>query len=148
MTVKGAFFIELSGPFEARAALLDAFARESIAARYIAAAAAGLDEEAKGWVKAEFHEGVDSPSSDFQQACLAKATTLGEQFGYQLRSHGVVIGGSSQLSHVVDSRSGGLVLKGFNLDAEALPDIARMTGIPVEFLELREPPGLWSVPEA
>lgn len=148
MTVKGAFTIELSGPIEARAAFLEALTQDSIAAQAIAPAARGLDEEAKGWVRAEFHEGTDSPSPEFQQACLAKVTGLGEQFGYQLRSHGVVVGAAAQFSHVIDTRTGAVVLKGFNLTKEAFPFIAEQTGVPVEYLELRDPPGVWAIPEA
>ncbi|KMS79090.1 hypothetical protein ACH49_13625 [Streptomyces leeuwenhoekii] len=148
MTVKGAFHVNLSGPFEARAALLEAFAQESIAARYISAPSSALDEQAKGWVRAEFHEGTDSPSVDFQRGCRERATTLGEQFGYTLRSYGVVVGAAAQLSHVVDKRSGALIMKGFNLTDDFLPVIAEQTGIPAEYLELREPPDVWTAPEA
>ncbi|QCR49838.1 hypothetical protein [Streptomyces sp. SGAir0924] len=148
MTVKGAFTVELSGPYEARAALLDAFARESIAAHYKNSPSPNLDEEAKGWIDARFHEGTDSPSADFQRDCLAKAQALGEQFGYEMRSYGVVVGAAAQLSHIIDKRTGELVMKAFNVTEENLSDLARAIGLPAEFLELREPPGLWDVPEA
>lgn len=148
MTVKGAFTVELSGPYEARAALLDAFRHESIAARYTDPPSPNLDEQAKGWVEASFHEGTDSPSVEFQRECLEKATALGEQFGYQLRSHGIVTAGPAQLKHIVDKRTGTLVMKAFNLTEEDLPAFADRIGLPAEFLELREPPGLWNIPEA
>ncbi|MFJ4550322.1 hypothetical protein ACIP4X_14010 [Streptomyces sp. NPDC088817] len=147
MTVKGAFTVELSGPYEARAALLEALAEASIAAQHIPPSAAGLDEEAKGWVRAEFHEGTDSPSVDFQRDCLEKTTAIGEQYGYVLRSHGIVVGAAAQLSHVVDKRTGALVIKGFNMTEDDLAVIAEQAGVPVEFLEFREPPGVWDVPE-
>jgi hypothetical protein len=127
MTVKGAFTVELSGPYEARAALLDAFAQDSIAARYKASPSPDLDEEAKGWIEARFHEGTDSPSVDFQRDCLDKA---------------------AQLSHIVDKRTGALVMKAFDVTEETLPDFARVIGVPADSLELREPPGLWDVPKA
>lgn len=148
MTVKGTFSVELSGPYEARSALLEAFAADSVAARYIAPQATGPDEEAKGWVTAEFHEGTDSPSSEFQHDCLSKATAIGEQFGYVLRSHGIVVGGAAQMRYIVDARTGDVVIKGFNVGPEFLAIIAEETGIPVEHLEVREPPGMWDVPSA
>ncbi|WP_405739829.1 hypothetical protein OG885_38075 [Streptomyces sp. NBC_00028] len=148
MTIRGALTVELSGPYEARTALLDAFAAESIAARYITPQAVGPDEEGKGWVRAEFHEGTDSPSADFGQDCLSRCTSIGQQFGYVLRSHGVVIGGAAQMRHIVDTRTGELVIKGFNVGPEFLAIISEETGIPVKYLDVREPPGMWDVPEA
>jgi hypothetical protein len=146
MTVKGAFTVDLSGPYVARGSLLEAFAAASISARYTASQAVGPNEETKGWVRAEFHEGTDSPSSEFQQDCLRKSISLGEQFGYVLRSHGVVIGAAPQMSHIVDKRTGALVSKGFNLTDDSLGIFAEQLGVPVEFLELREPSGVWDVP--
>ena len=148
MSVKGAFTITLSGPYEARGAILEAFAEASIAARYTAPDRVGLDEEAKGWVEAQFHAGTDSPSIEFQQDCMSRTTALAEPFGYEHRSHGVVLAGAAQLRHIVDKRTGALVMKGFGWPDEALPIIAEQIGIPVEYLEFREPPGMWDVPTA
>jgi hypothetical protein len=146
MPVRGAFTIEMSGPYEARAALLEAFAEASIAARYISPEATGPDEESKGWVRAEFHEGQESPSSEFQQACLSRAAELGEQFGYVTRSYGIVMASAAQLKHVVDTRTGKLVTKGFKLSERDLGWLERQFGVPAEFLEFQEPPGMWDVP--
>lgn len=148
MSAKGAFTITLSGPYEARDALLEAFAGASIAARYASPDRPGLDEEAKGWVQAEFHEGTDSPSAEFQRERMSQTTALAEPFGYELRGHGIVVGGAAQLRHVVDKRTGALVIKGFNMPDEALLIVAEETGIPVEYLEFRDPPGMWDIPEA
>ncbi|WP_143661728.1 hypothetical protein [Streptomyces sp. st170] len=148
MTVKGAFSVDLSGPYEARAGLLEAFAEASISARYASPSATGLDEESKGWVCAEFHEGTDSPSAEFQHECLSRATALGERFGYVLRSYGVVVGAAAQLSHVVDTRTGALVIKAFNMTEDGLASIADQFGVPVEFLQIQESPGLWNLPDA
>ncbi|MFJ8349745.1 hypothetical protein ACIQ9J_25955 [Streptomyces sp. NPDC094153] len=148
MTVKGAFGVELSGPYEARAALLEAFAKASIAAQYIPPTVAGLDEEAKGWVRAEFHEGTDSPSLEFQQECLARVTAAAEQFGYEFRASSVVVGAAAQLVHVVDTRTGAVIMKSFGEPApEELVALAHHSGIPFEAIAVREPDGLWDVPE-
>ncbi|MFC5639710.1 hypothetical protein [Streptomyces bullii] len=138
----------MSGAYEARSALLEAFAEASIAARYISPEATGPDEESKGWVRAEFHEGQESPSSEFQQDCLSRATKLGEQFGYVIRSYGIVMASAAQLRHVINKRTGKLVTKGFNLSERDLGWPERQFGVPAEFLELQEPPGVWDVPEA
>jgi hypothetical protein len=148
MTVKGTFTVELSGPYEQRDALLRELAGASIAAQYIAPSAEGPDEEAKGWVRAEFHEGTESPGADFQRACLDKTTALGARFGYELRSHGIVVSGASDLRHIVDKRTGKVLMKGFGFPPNAVRLFAEETGIPLEYLELREPPGMWDVPEA
>ncbi|NUS79182.1 MAG: hypothetical protein HOV70_23690 [Streptomyces sp.] len=149
MTAKNAVTVELSGPFEARAALLDACAEASISAQYISAPSSELDEQAKGWIRAEFHEGTDdSPSLEFQRSSREKVEALGAQFGYIVRSYGIVTATAAQLKHIVDKRTGALVMKAFNVTEESLPAFAKHIGLPAEFLELREPPGLWDVPEA
>ncbi|MEU9640917.1 hypothetical protein [Streptomyces sp. NPDC048188] len=149
MTTKNALSVDLSGPYEARAALLEACAQASISARYIASSRTGLDEESKGWIRAEFHEGTDgSPSLDFQRTSRERIERLGEQFGYVVRSYGIVVGTSAQLSHIVDKRTGVVVMKAFNVTEENLPALAEHIGIAAELLELREPPGVWDVPEA
>ncbi|MFF7763140.1 hypothetical protein [Streptomyces griseorubiginosus] len=147
MTVKGAFTVDLSGPYESRGALLEALAAASISARPTTPQAGGLDEEAKGWVSADFHEGTDdNPSLDFQQRCLSRCTELGERFGYVVRSYGVTIGAAAQMRHIVDSRTGVLVTKAFNVNEDLLKSIAEQTGIPAAYLEVQELPGLWNLP--
>ncbi|MCT9010013.1 hypothetical protein [Streptomyces rhizosphaerihabitans] len=147
MSVKGAFTITLSGPREARTDLLKAFATSSIAARRTGPDRVGLDEEAKGWVEASFHEGTDSPSSGFQQECMSRTTAIAERFGYELRSQSVTVAGAAEFRHVVDTRTGAVVVRGFGLLDDGLPIIAEEMGIPVEYLEFREPPGVWDIPE-
>ncbi|MEY2243181.1 hypothetical protein AB8A21_09595 [Streptomyces sp. BF23-18] len=146
MSVIGAFSVTLSGPYDARGALLEAFAAASIAAGYVASEVEGLDEESKGWVRTEFHEGTDAPSGEFMQAAVSRCTALGEQFGYELRSQGVTVAGAAQFQHVVDTRTGAVVMRGFNFPDDALHVISQEYGIPLERLELRDPPGLWDVP--
>lgn len=146
MSVKGAFHATLSGPYDARGALLEAFAEASISARHVAPDRQGLDEESKGWVQAEFHDGTDSPSGEFQHEALSRTTAIGERFGYELRSHGITVAGAAQLKHVVDTRTGAVVVKGFNFPDDAVEVVSQEFGIPSEYLELRDPPGVWDVP--
>ncbi|MGW5273603.1 hypothetical protein ACWEQP_13645 [Streptomyces sp. NPDC004044] len=149
MTVKGAFFITLSGPLDQRADLLASLAESGTAAQWVLPEVSGPGEDEKGWVRATFHEGGDeSPSSEFSQAALKLAQELGQPLGYELRSHGVVMGGAAQRVDIVDRRTGDVVVKGFGTTQEELPELARVLGIDPQHLELREPPGLWDVPSS
>lgn len=149
MSVKGTITITLSGPSKARDTLLEAFADASIAAREARPDRTGPDEEAKGWVTAEFRQGTDSPSGDFQQECMARATAVAGPLGYEQRGHGVVMAGAAQLMYVIDRRSNQVVMKHFgDMPAEALAILSEELGIPKEFIEITEPPGLWTVPDA
>ncbi|MFJ8599020.1 hypothetical protein ACIREM_09875 [Streptomyces shenzhenensis] len=126
-----------------------AFADAAIAARTANPDRPGLDEEDKGWVEAEFHEGTDSPSVNFQRECMDRATAVAGPLGYELRSYGVVVAAAAQLRHIVDSRTGGLVMKSFgDMSDKAMAIISEQFGIPVEFLEVKEPPGMWDLAEA
>ncbi|WP_394425477.1 hypothetical protein [Streptomyces sp. SGAir0957] len=147
MTVKGTFTINLSGPYDRRAELLEALADASIAAQPTAPAVAGVEEETKGWVQAEFHDGTDSPDSDFQQSCMDRIAVVSSQFGYERRSHGVVLGGAAEFREIVDTRTGEVLMKGWGFPPNAARIYAEEMGMPMEFLELRERPGTWDVPE-
>lgn len=146
MSVKGAFAITLSGPYEGRSKLLQAMTSAGIAAQVCSADRVGLDEEAKGWIEATFHQGTDSPDVDFQRACLERVTSLAEPAGYETRSYGIVMAGAAQMTHVVHKETGEVVMKAFNMTPEGLPKLARVLGVDADLLELREPPGLWDVP--
>ncbi|MGW0412939.1 hypothetical protein ACWDZX_16810 [Streptomyces collinus] len=149
MSVKGAFTITLSGPAEQRDALLDAFACASIAARASVPDRTGAEEEAKSWVEAEFHDGSDSPGSDFQQQCMARVAAVADPLGYEMRSAAMTVAAAADLVHVIDKRTGNVVMQHFGpLPQEALVILAEELRIPAAFLEITEPPGPWDVPEA
>lgn len=139
--------ITLSGPAEQRDVLLDAFERACIAAHPSRPDREGAQEEAKGWVEAQFHEGVDSPSSEFQQSCMARVATVAGSFGYEHRGHGITVAGPMDVKYVVDKRTGAVVMRNAGpMPDEALTIISEEFGIPAEFLEITDPPGLWDVP--
>ncbi|MFD5477071.1 hypothetical protein [Streptomyces hawaiiensis] len=80
---------------------------------------------------------------------MARATAVAGPLGYEQRSHGVVMAGAAQLMYVIDRRSNQVVMKHFgDMPAEALAILSEELGIPKEFIEITEPPGLWTVPDA
>lgn len=146
MPVKGAFTVRLSGPLEARDQLVQTLTEAGIAARATKPDFSGEDEAAHGWIRADFHEGTEKPSVEFQRASRERVESLGEPVGYTVRSYGVAISGGAQKVIVVHKATGQVVAKGFDLTPDRLPALARALGFPAEDLEIREPPGQWDIP--
>lgn len=142
--IRGTFQVVLSGPKsgERRAH------RELQAAGFVTQRTSGTeDHPSLAWVQALCHGG-DHPPEGFQRNRLDQAQTVGAEEGYQLRQHGVVIGGTSHF-RVVHHRDSGEELFRFFADdpGRALDQLARQLGLPAEDLVLEEERGSWDIPE-
>ena len=90
------------------------------------------------WVQALCHGG-DDPPEGFQRDRLDRAQGIGAEEGYQLRQHGVVIGGPSQFRVVRNRASGEEPFRLFADDTgRAAVRLARQFGLPAEDLMLED----------
>lgn len=105
------------------------------------------DNPSTAWVEALCHGG-EHPSGDFQAERLNQAQVAGAEEGYQLRSHGVVIGGPAQPRIVRHRRTGEELFRLFADNPQrGVSELARQLGIPTEELLVEEPPDPWDVPD-
>lgn len=142
--VRGTFQVVLSGPKSGERRVHRALQ----AAGYVTQWTPGTEEHPNlAWVQALSHGG-DRPEG-FQRDRLDRAQAVGADEGYQLRQHGMVIGGPSQFRVVRHRASGEELFRLFADDPDrALPQLSRQLGLPTEDLVLEEAPGSWDLPEA
>ncbi len=141
--VRGTFQIVLAGP-KSRERQMH---RTLKAADFITQRTAGTEQHpALSWVQALSYASQLQPPLKFQQERLARAQEIGAEHGYQLRQHGIVIGGPSEF-RVVRHRSGQELFRMFADNPEQeLAQLARQLGLPLQDLSLEEPPGSWDIP--
>lgn len=143
--VRGTFQIVLSGPRSSERRVHWALQ----AGGFVTQRTSGTEENPSlAWVKALCHGG-DHPQEDFQRDRLDQAQAVGAEEGFQLRQHGVVIGGPSEFRIVRHRTSRQEVFRIVANDPDrAVEQLARQLGLPAEDLILEEARGLWDIPRS
>lgn len=142
--IPGTFQIVLSGPKSTERRVHRALQ----SARFVTQRTTGTEQHATlAWVQALSYAGARQAPLEFQQERLVRAQTVGADHGYQLRQHGVVIGGPREF-RIVRHRSGEELFRLFadNPD-QALAEVARQLDFPLQDLSLEDAPGSWDIPD-
>lgn len=99
------------------------------------------------WVQALSHAASREAPLEFQQERLARAQTIGAEHGYELRQHGLVVGGPSEF-RIVRHRTGEELFRLFTDNPDqTLAELAKQLDLPLQDLSLEEAPGSWDIPD-